>query len=229
MVIKSTSPLTGLLRKSPFKPVQEHMKSVFLCICSLPPLFEALFNQEQDKVVEYASKISKLETEADKIKSTFRLTMPKALLLPVDRKDLLSLMGEQDRLADTCEEIAKIFSYRKMVVPSALKEHIDELLEGTMEVSGEAKNMIEQLDALVEVGFGGDRQIEKMNQTISRVRRSEHNIDAILLQTRKKLFSIEGDLSPTDAIFWYTVIEHIGNISDQAENIADRILLFLSR
>ena len=229
MFIKSTSPLSGLLRKSPIKPVQEHMRSVFDCVCALPALFEALFNQEREKVIERAQNISELETKADKIKSTFRLNMPKTLLLPVDRKDLLSLMGEQDRLADTCEEIGKILSYREMTVPSQLKSYLDELLEGTVEVSGEAKNLIEELDELVEVGFGGDREVEKVTALISRVRKSEHNIDAILFRTRKALFDIEKELNPVDVMFWYKIMELVGNISDQAENIADRILLFLSR
>ncbi len=229
MKIKSTSPLSSLLRKSPFKPIQEHMRMVFQCICALPPLFEALFDMEQEKVVECAEQISLLETEADKIKSTFRLNMPKTLLLPVDRKDLLSLMGDQDRLADTCEDIGKVFIDRKMEVPVELKPLLDELLEGTMEISGEAKKMIEELDELVEVGFGGGRELNKVTSLISGVRKSEHNIDAILSRTRKALFAIENQLNPVDVIFWYRIIELLGNISDQAENIADRLLLFLSR
>jgi predicted phosphate transport protein (TIGR00153 family) len=229
MLIRSTSPLTKLLRKSPFKPIQEHMRAVFSCICVLPPLFEALFNQERNTVVECADNICKLETEADKIKSTFRLNMPKSLLLPVDRKDLLSLMADQDSMADTCEEIGKVLTYRDMVVPTALKALLDELLEGTMEVSAEAKAMIEELDELVEVGFGGVRELEKITTIISGVRKSEHNIDNILHRTKQALFSIEGDLPPVDVMFWYKIIELLGDISNQAENIADRLLLFLSR
>ncbi len=229
MPLKSTSPLSGLLRKSPIKPIQEHMRAVFLCICSLPPLFEALFEGERDKVLECAAQISILETEADKIKSTFRLNMPKTLLLPVDRKDLLSLMTDQDSLADLSEEIGKILTYREMEVPKTLKPLLDELLEGTMEISGEAKSMIEELDELVEVGFGGDRELEKVSKMISGVRASEHNIDMILSRTRQALFAIENDLNPVDVMFWYKIIELLGSISDQAENMADRLLLFLSR
>lgn len=229
MRIRSTSPLSGLLRKSPFKPIQEHMRAVFLCICSLPPLFEALFNQEREKVIECADNISKLETEADKIKSTFRLNMPKSLLLPVDRKDLLGLITDQDSLADTCEEIGKVLTYRDMVVPTALKALLDELLEGTMEVSVEAKAMIEELDELVEVGFGGGRELDKLTTLISGVRKSEHNIDNILHKTKQALFSIESDLPPVDVMFWYKILELLGDISNQAENMADRLLLFLSR
>lgn len=229
MLIRSTSPLSKLLRKSPFKPIQEHMRAVFLCICSLPPLFEALFSQNREAVTEYAEKISLLETEADKIKSTFRLNMPKSLLLPVDRKDLLSLLADQDSLADTCEEIGKVLTYRNMEVPFALKALLDELLEGTMEVSAEAKRMIEELDELVEVGFGGGRELGKVKTIISGVRKSEHNIDNIMFRTRQALFAIESELNPVDVMFWYKIIELLGGISNQAENMADRLLLFLSK
>jgi predicted phosphate transport protein (TIGR00153 family) len=155
--------------------------------------------------------------------------MPTTLLLPVDRKDLLGLMADQDRLCDICEEIGKILSYRTMEVPPALKPLIDELLEGTIEVSGEAKRMIEELDELVEVGFGGGKEVEKVTKIIQGVRQSEHNLDAILNRTRKALFGIESELNPVDVVFWYRIMELVGDISNQAENIGDRLLLFLSR
>lgn len=229
MPLKSTSPLSKLLRKSPFKPIQEHMRIVFDCICTLPPLFEALYDQDNQKVISSARQIGEMESEADGIKKSFRLNMPTTLLLPVDRRDLLSLMTDQDRLADLCEEIGKIMSYRVMVVPEPLKPLIDELLEGTIEISGEAKKMIEELDELVQVGFGGGREIEKVSEIIQGVRKSEHNIDAILNRTYKALFDIETELNPVEVMFWYKIIELVGDISNKAENIGDRISLFLSR
>ena len=229
MPLKSTSPLSKLLRKSPFKPIQEHMRIVFDCICTLPPLFEALYDQDNQKVLNSARQIGEMESEADGIKKSFRLNMPTTLLLPVDRRDLLSLMTDQDRLADLCEEIGKIMSYRVMVVPEPLKPLIDELLEGTIEISGEAKKMIEELDELVQVGFGGGREIEKVSEIIQGVRKSEHNIDAILNRTYKALFDIETELNPVEVMFWYKIIELVGDISNKAENIGDRISLFLSR
>jgi predicted phosphate transport protein (TIGR00153 family) len=229
MPLKSTSPLSKLLRRSPFKPIQEHMRIVFNCICNLPPLFEALYEQNNDKVLESARQIGELESEADVIKNSFRLNMPTTLLLPVDRRDLLSLMTDQDRLSDICEEIGKVMSYRVMVVPEPLKPLIDELLEGTIEISGEAKKMIEELDELLEVGFGGGRELEKVSEIIKGVRKSEHNIDSILNRTRKALFDIETALNPVDVMFWYKIIELLGDISNKAENIGDRISLFLSR
>ncbi len=228
MILRSTSPLSGLLRRSPFKPIQEHYAMVFSCICVIPVLFDALYRKDLELVKEYAEQIDKIETEADKLKSSFSLNLPTSLLMPVDRKDLLSLISIQDSIADTVEEIGQILLYRDMVVPDELKELLDELLEGTMEISSDAKQMIEKLDQLLEVGFGG-KQMEKVSEIIAGVRRSEHNIDNIVHRTRRVLFSVEHKLDPVSVIFWYKIIAHLAAISDQAENMADRVLLFLSK
>ena len=220
--------LSGLLRQSPFKPIQQHMRTVFSCICLLPPLFDALYRKDLPQVRDFAGQIGLLETEADKIKNTFRLNLPRSLFLPVDREDLLGLISDQDTIADTVEEIGQILCYRDMEVPEALKEILDELLEGTMEISSDAKALIEQLDELLEVGFGG-REMEKVSGMITGLRRNEHNIDAIMHRTRRALFAVEGQLEPVSVMFWYKLIALVGSISDQSENMADRLLLFLSK
>ncbi len=228
MAILSTSPLTGLLRGSPIKPMQEHMRIVFSCVCQVPPLFDALYRRDEQQLALFAEEIIKLETEADKLKTNYRLKMPKTLLLAVDRKDLLGLLSVQDDIADTVEEIAKIFLYRDMIVPENLKELLDELLEGTMEIASDAKAIIEQLDELLQVGFGG-RELDKVGRMIAGVRRSEHNIDNIIHRARRTLFEGEKDLDPVSVMFWYQIIGLVGNISDLSENLADHLLLFLSK
>lgn len=228
MDIKSTTPLSSLFRSSPFKPVQEHMQTVFSCICFLPPIMDALYRQDQAQIDEFGQTIIELETEADEIKQIFRFNLPNTLLLPVDREDLLRLVSDQDRMADITEDIAKILLFRHMEVPDSLKEILDELLEGTMEVSAAAKDMIERLDELVQVGFRG-RQQEKVSEMIAGVRRSEHNIDSILFRTKRALFESEKGMDPVSVMFWYQLIDLLGSISDQAENVADRLLLFISK
>lgn len=228
MPIMSNRPLSGLLRGSPFRPIQEHMGVTFSCVCLIPPLFDAVYRNDTAQTAKFASEINTLETEADKLKSTFRLNMPKSLFLPVDRKDLLSLIADQDKIADTAEDIGKVFLYRKMIVPEGIKELLDELLEGIMEISAAAKEMINQLDALLELGFGG-RESEKVTEMIAGVRRSEHNIDDIIHRCQKQLFTLEHELDPVSVMFWYKIIELLGQISDQSENLADRLLLFLSK
>jgi len=61
------------------------------------------------------------------------------------------------------------------------------------------------------------------------VRKGEHNIDQILHRIKKKLFSIEDSLPPVSVMFWHQIIDLLGDISNQAENMSDRLLLFLSK
>jgi uncharacterized protein len=204
------------------------MRVVFSCVCLIPPLFDAVYREDNLQTIDFSNQIKEIETSADKLKSTFRLNMPKSLFLPVDRKDLLSLIGDQDNIADTAEDIAKTFLFRDMVVPEGIKVLLDELLEGTMEIAAAAKQMIEELDELLEVGFAG-RELAKVSLMIAGVRRSEHNIDDIVHRVRRKLFTIEKDLDPVSVMFWYRIIDLVSSISDQSENLADRLLLFLSK
>ena len=97
-----------------------------------------------------------------------------------------------------------------------------------MEISGAAKEMIERLDELLEVGFTG-REIKKISTMIAGVRRSEHNIDDIAHRIRAALFTIETQCDPIPVMFWYKIIDLLEIISDQSENVADRLLLFLSK
>ncbi len=228
MVMKSTSPLAGLLRKSPFKPIQEHMRVVITCVAMLPELFDAVYKKDQEGVGKIAQEISNRESAADRIKSEFRGKMPNTLLLPVDRKDLLSLINEQDAIADGSEKIGQILESRDMLIPPTIKDGFDDLLEGTVIICEQAKLMIEELDELVHVGFSG-REYDSVTAMIKVVRREEHSIDEILRKVNRTLFMAEKELDPVSVMFWYKIIEEIGDISDHAENMADRLLLFLSK
>jgi predicted phosphate transport protein (TIGR00153 family) len=191
-------------------------------------MFEALSAKDEKRVLELAGRIDELETKADKQKSVFRLQMPKTLFMPVDRRDLLNLLRDQDALADDTEKIGQILTSRHMEVPEAIKELLDELLTGTLKICEDAKLMIEELDELVQVGFGG-REHDKVIEMIAGVRSSEHNLDQTLHRIKRALFSAEDTLSPVSVMFWYQIIDLLGNMSNQAENMSDRLLLFLSK
>ncbi|MBU1234184.1 MAG: DUF47 family protein, partial [Proteobacteria bacterium] len=97
-----------------------------------------------------------------------------------------------------------------------------------MEISSQAMTMIEELDELVHVGFSG-KEHDRVASMITGVRKGEHNIDQILRKVNRRLFTVESELDPVSVIFWYKIIEEVGNISDHEENMADRLLLFLSK
>ena len=226
--MKSTNPLASLMGHSPFKPIQEHMRTVFSCVSLLEPLFTALQAKDYEGIQKIAQQIAELETAADKQKSTFRLNMPKTLFLPVDRRDLLKLLHDQDCMADNTEEIGQILTSRDMEIPELIKDQLNTLVTRTLGICTEAKSIVEELDELVEVGFGG-REQDKVIHMIDNLRKSEHEIDQILHTIRRTLFSEEDNFPPVAVMFWYKIIELLGSMSDLAENITDRLLLFLSK
>ena len=53
--------------------------------------------------------------------------------------------------------------------------------------------------------------------------------DELLIEINRALFSIEDQLKPVSLMLWYHLIELIGEISNKAENVGDRLMLFLSK
>ena len=226
--MKTTSPFAGLLRQSPFRQVQEHMRIVSQCIAEIPPLFDALINKDREEIKAVADKIGNLESQADKLKYDFRLHMPKPLLLAVDRRDILELIHEQDSIADVAERICGILTVREMEVPEAIKTLLLELIQQTMDICSRAAEIVETLDELLAVGFVG-KQSDIVTERVASVKRSEHNIDELLVKFNRTLFSIEDQLKPVSVMLWYQLSDLIGEISNRAENVGDRLMLFISK
>ena len=111
-----SNPFASLFGRSPFKPMQEHMRVVRKCAAQVTKLFEALCKGDQEKVEAVKERIFELENEADAIKNELRAHLPKSLFMPVDRRDLLEVLDLQDSIADTAQDIAGLLVERKMEV-----------------------------------------------------------------------------------------------------------------
>ena len=226
--MKTTNPLARLLRQSPFKPLQEHMRVVAKCMDEFMPLFEALFEKDQNRVKEIAEKIDKIESEADEIKNGLRLNLPKTTFLPVARRDLLDLISEQDSIADAVENIAGILIVREMEVPEAMRDLLMELIQATIDTYNKALKVIEELDQLLEVGFRG-KYSSIVTDMVVDLKQTEEITDDLAKELNRILFSMEDQLKPVSVIFWHKLIKEIGEVANHSENVGDRILPFLAR
>ena len=71
-----TNPFASLFGRSPFKPMQEHMRVVTRCAGEMPKLFEALCADDGSGVTAAKDRIFALEEEADAIKNELRAHLP---------------------------------------------------------------------------------------------------------------------------------------------------------
>lgn len=204
------------------------MRVVKKGVALLPQLFAALKTKDQEGICEVATTIDQIESEADALKTDYRAHMPSTLLMPVSRRDLLMLIAEQDKIADKANAIGRILTYRKMEIPGACLSLLEQLIEHALESYAQAANVIEQMDELMAGGFAG-KESRRVRDLIVKLQETEESADELLMRINHALFAIEDQLNPVDVMFWYKLIDYIGDISDRSENVGDRVLLLIAR
>ncbi len=223
-----SNPLANLVKRSPLVSIQEHMRAALDCAREVPPLLEALGNENEKEFLAIKDRIFEKESEADRIKNDLRGRLPKSLFMPIDRRDLLEVLHIQDSIADTAEDIAELLYERKMKIPPEMKQLIIDLSKSSLNVCEQSLKVIEELDELLETGFRGHdaRHVEEMVDELNVI---EDDADALELELARKLFSLEANMDPVSVIMWYRIIEWVGDLADYAEKVGDRIRLFVAR
>ncbi|MQY60702.1 DUF47 family protein, partial [bacterium] len=105
------------------------MLKVKACVDLVRPLMDAFIKGEQEKVKDVARKIFKAEHDADMVKKEIRSRLPKSILLPVARGDILRFLKEQDNIADSAEDLAALLILRKTTVPEELREELKNFVD----------------------------------------------------------------------------------------------------
>jgi len=208
--------------------MQEHIGVATKCAAQVPELFEALAAGDQDRVVSIKDRIYELEQEADDIKNELRAHLPKSLLLPVDRRDLLEVLDMQDSIADTAQDIAGLLFERPMTVPESLKDPLLALTRRCVDACNQAVLIIGELDELVETGFRG-RESDRVSEMVAELNKIESDTDEMGTELVRRLFAQEDEMKPVSVMFWYELIQWIGDLADYAEKVGNRLRLLLAR
>ncbi|MCU7846855.1 MAG: TIGR00153 family protein [Candidatus Thiodiazotropha sp. (ex Lucinoma kastoroae)] len=226
--MRPSNPIASLLGSSPFKPLQVHMGIVKECIAEVPGLFEALIAGNQEQLKAAKEKIFSLEHDADQIENDIRARLPKSLFMPVDRRDLLELLEMQDSIADTAQDIAGLMMERDMSVPKDMNEPLQAFVQRCVDTCNQAASIIEELDELIEMGFKGN-QANKVEEMVDVLGKVEDETDDMGMALARSLFAQEESMNPVSVMFWYQMIQWIGDLADFAEKVGDRMRLLIAR
>jgi len=217
-----------LFGNSPVEPIQKHIGICHDCATQLQPFLKAVYANDWEEARNVQAAIVKLENEADDLQMSIRLHLPKSLFMPVPRTDLLDLLGTQDKIANRAKDIAGIMLGRQMAIPKPLQKPVSDYLKRSIAASEQAVKVINELDELIETGFGG-REIKLIGKMITKLNSIESETDQIEIKIRGELFILEKDLAPVDVMFLYKVIEWIGDLADLAQHVGQRLQLLLAR
>jgi len=221
------SSILKIFANSPITPLQHHMDKAFKCAQELRPFFKAVLKSDWNQVLECRKTISTLEHEADKIKMHFRTHLPRTWLLPISRFELLDLVAHQDEIANLTKDITGLVIGRKTSVPPSLITTFKDYLKTSINAAEQANIICQQLDELMESGFNG-REAQPVDHLMAKLRDIETNNDDIQVQLRSQLFELENELHPVDVMFFYSIINKIGDLADCAQRVGTRIMMLIS-
>lgn len=220
--------IMGIFAKSPFKPLEEHIRKVHECAQELIPFFEAVEADDWDKAEQIRAKLSSIEHEADELKREIRLKLPSGIFLPVDRTDLLELVTQQDKIANRAKDIAGRVTGRQLQIPSELQTQFNAYLARTLDATKAASKAVNEFDELIETGFVG-REVSLVEEIIHSLDKIEDDTDVMQRDLRIGLYQLESQYPPIDVMVLYKIIEWIGDLADQAERVGTRLEMMLAR
>ena len=224
----STNPLGSLFGKNPFTALQKHMRIAVDCADLVPGLFEAVAEGDRDRFKLIKDQIFEKEEEADRVKNKLRRRLPRGLFMPVNRSDLLEVLDMQDSIADVAQDIACLLYEREMDIPEPMQAQLIPFVNRCVDVCHDAQNIIEQLDELLEMGFRG-REGKRVEQLIRDLNKAEDETDEMGVALTRTLFKHEDDMNPVSVLFWYRLIEWIGDLADYAEKVGNRLRLMIAK
>jgi hypothetical protein len=206
--------------------MQQHMNVAVLCAREILPLLDAMAAGDLDAIRDRRAEIDRLEHEADEIKHEIRSHTPKRFMMALDRRTILEILDYQDSIADITQDIAELADQRNMHLPEVMKEPVMSLAKSVVTACEQGQRIIDELDELVETGFG-DAEVRRVDEMILELGRLETETDRQLDMAARKLFEIEDDLGVA-TIFWHQVLRQIATLADLSERVGNRLRLLMA-
>jgi len=222
-----TNVLANIFGSSPVRPLEKHVGIAFRCAKQLNGFFAAAVDGDWKKASRIRDQIEALEHQADDLKKTIRLKLPRSLFMPVPREDLLELLLVQDKIANRTKDVSGLVLGRKLQIPSAIADQFLEFVDRNIDAAKQARKSVRELDELFTAGFRG-AEVELVTALIEELDAIETDTDDKQAALRAAVYEIEDTLNPVDAVFMYKVIELTGEIADMAERVGRRLELLLS-
>ena len=223
-----SSGITGIIKKSPFGPIQAHMKVSKESVDELINFLQFAIDLNWDEVVQSRKLISDLENQADTLKAETRGLLSKSIFLAVPREDILDLIKLADDIPNTVKDISGLMIGRQMEIPSQIAPSFLLFAKEAAAITDAAAEAVDYIDELFQFSFGGIAAI-KMQQLIEKLDSLENKNDNSEITLRAELYAIEKDFPPINIVFLYDIINKIGELSDRAEQVGHRISLIASR
>ncbi len=213
---------------SPYKILDEHFKRVCKATRKLDRMVRLYLEGDFSEAASLSVEISKLEHEADELKRNLRASLPKKIFMPIPKGDLLEILASNERIVDTCQDVAQILDMRKTRVPEELHPLFENFLGHIIEAVDSLRDMMNLLEKVLESTFAKVETSEVIALG-HMVHEHEYKADSANKQLSKAIYALEGKESPMALFHMMRFSDVLDSVADHAENAALRFVLVVSK
>ena len=207
-------PLFGGKESNVFDAIDKHLEVVYETVKAFERLMKDYLEGNFERAKELEEEVTRLESEADKLRRSIELMLYEGAFLPASRGDYVRLSELIDQVADAAESAAHTLILAKPRVPGELRDKI-------MALVGEAVKTYERLmEAVKALNEDVDRALELAKETED----LEENADRVEYGLKAMVFENE-NITTYAKLIWNQAITKIGDIADRAEDASDQVML----
>jgi predicted phosphate transport protein (TIGR00153 family) len=166
-----------------------------------------------EKFDYYVQEVYKTEDRADELRRKVEWEMYSKALIPESRGDILGFLETMDKIPNKAESLLNQIKLQKLEFPKELNQNLERMVA----LSCEAIQLV--YDAATKL-FSRNGDIYKLADEIDA---KETECDHVEQGTIAKIF--EMDIEKADKILLKEFIIELGNLTDRAEDVSDRLTL----
>jgi len=158
--------------------------------------------------------VNDLESQGDRLRREIERKLYAQALIPDARGDVLGLLENMDQILNKCEGPMWQFAIEKPEIPGKFRSEYSNLVD----------SVVMSVDQLVMAARAFFRDAELIYDHMHKVLFYEKEADKI--STRLKIEIFAGDMELARKAQLRNFVEHIDNIADTAEDVADRLAIY---
>lgn len=158
--------------------------------------------------------VNQLESEGDTLRRSVEHRLYEQTLIPESRGDVLGLLENMDTILNSCEGAMWQFAIEKPQIPSEFHADYVSLIDA----------VVHSVDSLVSASRAFFRSNETVSDHMHKVMFYEKEADKISTRLKMAIFNNGLDLAHKAQL--RNFVEHIDDIADTAEDVADRLAIY---
>jgi len=168
-----------------------------------------------DEFERHLRDVKSLESENDRLRRSIEAELYTHTLIPESRGDVLGLLENLDKVHGLLEGGLWQFSIEKPVIPESLKAQFENLCDAS----------VNALESVVVAARAFFRNVDAVGDHLHKVMFFEKEADKIGTQLKRNIFA--SDLPLYEKIHLRDFTEHLDNVADSSEDVADRLAIYV--